>query len=173
LTDDLGIGQQLERALPYFDYVMPMVYPSHYNKGFAGLANPNSDPYKVVYTSMIEAVRRTVSTESSVKTIDGETIFKTEIVPATINPETGETIATSTKQVPSGLYTKESYSKLKMRPWLQDFDYGKDYTPADIQGQIQATYDAGLTSWIFWDPGNKYSALRQVLKNDTTTQVSQ
>src|SRR3990167_1232155 len=57
LTDDLGIGQILERALPYFDFVMPMVYPSHYNKGFEGLANPNSDPYKVVYRSMSEAVR--------------------------------------------------------------------------------------------------------------------
>ena len=28
-TDDLGIGQILERALPYFDYIDPMVYASH------------------------------------------------------------------------------------------------------------------------------------------------
>jgi len=26
-TDDMGIGQVLENALPYFDYVAPMVYP--------------------------------------------------------------------------------------------------------------------------------------------------
>src|SRR5690606_36393059 len=32
--DDLGIGQVLEKALPYFDYGAPMVYPSHYPAGF-------------------------------------------------------------------------------------------------------------------------------------------
>ncbi|MEK7068651.1 MAG: putative glycoside hydrolase, partial [Patescibacteria group bacterium] len=56
--DDLGIGQVLERALPYFDYVYPMVYPSHYNKGFAGLADPNSDVYAVVYESLVGAAAR-------------------------------------------------------------------------------------------------------------------
>lgn len=141
LTDDLGIGQQLERALPYFDYIMPMVYPSHYNKGFAGVKNPNSDPYTIVYTSMLESVRRTVATTTAVKTIEGQLIASTS--PA--------------------LYTKKAFPKTAMRPWLQDFDYGKDYTAEDIDAQIRATYDAGLTSWVFWDAGNKYSALRQYL----------
>ena len=141
LADDLGIGQQLERALPYFDYIMPMVYPSHYNKGFAGLKNPNSDPYLVVYTSMIEAVRRTVATSSAVHTIGSQPIASTS--PA--------------------LFTKLAYPKTAMRPWLQDFDYGKEYTPADIRAQIKATEDAGLNSWIFWDAGNKYSSLRLFL----------
>jgi len=142
LTDDLGIGQLLERALPYFDYIAPMVYPSHYNKGFAGLANPNSDPYKVVYTSMAEAVRR---------------------AKATTTPVAGfahTRIGTSTPAV----YEKPVYSPLKLRPWLQDFDYGKDYLPQDILDQTRATYDAGLTSWFFWDPANRYSNLRQVLE---------
>ena len=26
-----------------------------------------------------------------------------------------------------------------------------------IRAQIQATYDAGLTSWMMWDPSNKYT----------------
>lgn len=161
LTDDLGIGQVLERALPYFDYIAPMVYPSHYNKGFAGISNPNNDPYKVVYTSMVEAVRRAEARETSVKTLDGETIFKEEIVPAP------DTEATTTKKVATGLYTKEVHSRLKLRPWLQDFDYGKDYTPADIEAQIQATYDSGLTSWFFWDPANKYENVLTYLKTQS------
>ena len=163
LTDDLGIGQQLERTLPYFDYVAPMVYPSHYNKGFAGLANPNSDPYTVVFTSMKEAVRRALASETSVATLDGTPIFSEEVVPAT--PPTAESpgSATTTKKVATGLYTKNVHSKLKLRPWLQDFDYGKDYLPEDIAAQIQAAEDAGLTSWFFWDPANKYSNLRAVL----------
>jgi len=143
LTDDLGIGQQLERALPYFDYVAPMVYPSHYNKGFAGLGNPNSDPYKVVHTSMAEAVRRAIATTTSIASF----AYKR--------------IGTSTPAV----YEKPSYDPRKLRPWLQDFDYGKDYLPQDILDQTRATDDAGLTSWFFWDPANRYTSLRQVLSS--------
>lgn len=142
LTDDLGIGQQLERALPYFDYVAPMVYPSHYNKGFAGLSNPNSDPYKVVYTSMAEAARRAASTSTPV----------TALVHSRIGTST------------PAIYEKPVHSPLKLRPWLQDFDYGKDYLAEDILDQTRATYDAGLTSWFFWDPANRYTSLRQVLE---------
>ena len=163
LTDDLGIGQQLERALPYFDYIAPMVYPSHYNKGFAGLSNPNSDPYKVVYTSMAEAVRRVEASETSVQSIGSEPVMRDEVVPAHTDAN-GVFVATSTTRVASGLYTKPVFDKLKLRPWLQDFDYGKDYLPEDIRAQTRAAYDAGLTSWFFWDPANRYDSLRQVLQ---------
>lgn len=142
LTDDLGIGQQLERAFPYFDYIAPMVYPSHYNKGFAGLQNPSSDPYRVVHTSMVEAVRRAAATSTPIASF------------AHVR------IGTSTP----ALYEKPTYSPLKLRPWLQDFDYGKDYLPQDILAQTRAVYDAGLTSWFFWDPANRYSNLRAVLQ---------
>lgn len=151
LTDDLGIGQQLERALPYFDYIAPMVYPSHYNKGFAGLANPNSDTYKVVYTSMAEAVRRASATTTPIYSF------------------VHIRIGTSTPAV----YEKPVHDPLKLRPWLQDFDYGKDYTAADILAQTKATYDAGLTSWFFWDPANRYTSLRAVLKEQQHVSAEQ
>jgi len=162
LSDDLGIGQQLERALPYFDYVAPMVYPSHYNKGFAGLSNPNNDPYKVVNVSMVEAVRRALATQSTVKTLISTSIMEDKVTPAHTDSN-GVFVATTTQKVASGYYTKPVYDARKLRPWLQDFDYGKDYTKADIEAQINATYDAGLTSWFFWDPANKYSSLEQYL----------
>ncbi|MFQ5540956.1 MAG: putative glycoside hydrolase [Candidatus Paceibacteria bacterium] len=173
LTDDLGIGQQLERALPYFDYVAPMVYPSHYNKGFAGLADPNSDPYKVVYTSMAEAVRRALAPETVVATLDGEALYRDEVVPAITPTAESPGTATTTKQVATGYYTKPVYDKLKLRPWLQDFDYGKDYRLEDIEGQIHATYDAGLSSWFVWDPANRYENLRQYLSSATTSAVGE
>ena len=50
-----------------------------------------------------------------------------------------------------------SSSPLKLRPWLQDFDLGATYDAAKIRAQIQATYDAGLTSWMMWDSSNKYT----------------
>lgn len=56
--DDLGIGQVLERALPYFDAIAPMVYPSHYPKGFLGYENPAEYPYEIVRYAMQSAVTR-------------------------------------------------------------------------------------------------------------------
>jgi len=110
--DDLNIGQVLEYAEPYFDYLSPMVYPSHYPKGFNGYTNVNAHPYDIVKFSMDKAVSRLIAASSS----------------------------------PS-----------KMRPWLQDFDYPVTYTPDMVRTQIQATYDAGLNSWMMWDASNKYT----------------
>ncbi len=142
--DDLNIGQQLERAFAYFDYIAPMVYPSHYPKSFLGLGNPNSDPYRVVNYSLSEAVRRALATTTPI----GSFAYTR--------------IGTSTPAI----YEKPAYDPRKLRPWLQDFDYGKDYLPQDILDQTRATHDAGLTSWFFWDPANRYTNLRSVLQSE-------
>ncbi|OGG39291.1 hypothetical protein A2116_00820 [Candidatus Jorgensenbacteria bacterium GWA1_49_17] len=55
---DMGIGQIIEHAYESFDYVSPMVYPSHYVSGFIGLGNPADYPYEVVKYSMDTAVSR-------------------------------------------------------------------------------------------------------------------
>lgn len=110
--DDLNIGQVLERAAPYFDYIDPMVYPSHYPPTFQGFKNPAEHPYEVVLFAMKSGADR---------------------------------------------LRAASTSPLKLRPWLQDFDLGADYDAAKVKAQIKATYDAGLTSWLMWDPGNKYT----------------
>jgi hypothetical protein len=140
-TDDLGIGQVLERALPYFDRIYPMVYPSHYPNDFNGWKDPNAYTYDLMKYVVEAAVRRTVAATTTVPGF------------------THTAIASTSPQ----LYEKPVYEKGKIVPWLQDFDYPVDYTPAMVRNQIQATYDAGLTSYIFWDAGNKYSSLRQVL----------
>jgi len=57
-TDDLGIGQVLENALLYFDFVAPMVYPSHYPATWNGFRNPAEYPYEVIKISMGRAVER-------------------------------------------------------------------------------------------------------------------
>lgn len=63
--DDLNIGQVLERAEPYFDYISPMVYPSHYPKNYNGFANPATKPYEVIKLAMDTASKRLVSASSS------------------------------------------------------------------------------------------------------------
>ena len=63
--DDLGIGQVLENALPFFDYVAPMVYPSHFPAGFIGIKNPAAEPYKVIHYSMGQALEKVRLASSS------------------------------------------------------------------------------------------------------------
>ena len=111
-NDDLGIGQVLEKALPHFDYVAPMVYPSHFGSGWNGYKNPADHPYDVVNFTMKSAV--------------------TKATTLGISPD-------------------------KIRPWLQDFNLGAKYTKDMVRAQIKATNDAGLDSWMLWDPKNIYT----------------
>ncbi|MEW5907947.1 MAG: putative glycoside hydrolase [Patescibacteria group bacterium] len=111
-TDDLNIGQVLEKTIPYFDYICPMVYPSHYPPTYDGYKNPALHPYEIISHALASSSQRLI-------------------------------IASST---PS-----------KLRPWLQDFDLGADYTAETVRKEKQAVYDAGLTSWLMWDPANEYT----------------
>lgn len=157
-TDDLNIGQVLEKAAQHFDYVAPMVYPSHYPPNFNGWANPNEHVYGVVKFSMDEAVKRFLATTTVVALAGVEPIAST--------PQSGADSAagqaTTSQPVVSKLsgpllYPKGSWDIQKLRPWLQDFDYGGNYDIPEVKAQIQATYDAGLTSWMLWAPSNRYT----------------
>ena len=57
-TDDLGIGQILEKIAPDVDYICPMIYPSQYPAGFRGFKNPAKAPYQIVKISLDSAVKR-------------------------------------------------------------------------------------------------------------------
>ena len=57
--DDMGIGQVWEKALPYFDFLCPMVYPSHYPPGHMGYKNPASFPYEVINQALKGAIAKT------------------------------------------------------------------------------------------------------------------
>lgn len=52
---DMNIGQRLVNALPYFDYICPMVYPSHYPPNFEGFANPAAHPYEIISRNLNKA----------------------------------------------------------------------------------------------------------------------
>jgi len=111
-SDDMGIGQVWEKAYPYFDYLDPMIYPSHYAPGYDNYKNPAQYPSQVITRALAGAIKKT-------KAINGD-----------VN---------------------------KIRPWLQDFNLGAVYTAAMVKDQTKATYDQGLTSWLMWDPANKYT----------------
>jgi len=120
--DDMGIGQTIEGAAPYFDFIAPMVYPSHYYPGFLQLKNPAAHPYEVVKYALDEGVKKLIAASST---------------PALL------------------------------RPWLQDFSLGgTTYSAEMVRAQIEATYDAGISSWMLWDPSNRYTSGALLLNSE-------
>ena len=125
-TGDIGVGQILENVYESFDFVCPMVYPSHYYSGTLGYKNPADHPYEIVKYSIDKAIARLITLEKS----------------------TDLSSATSTK------------INSKLRPWLQDFDLGADYTPEMVKAQIQATSDSlgdKYSGYMMWNPSNVYT----------------
>lgn len=114
------LGQDLHKALQYFDYVAPMVYPSHYAPGTFGFTNPAANPGAVIREAMKGAI----------------------VIADEVASSTGQ--ATSTVRG-------------KLRPWYQDFDMGATYTVEMVRAQIDEGERLGITSWMLWDPSNKYT----------------
>jgi len=58
VSNDMGIGQLWEKIVPHFDYISPMVYPSHYPSGYANLKNPAQYPGEVITKSLSAAIAK-------------------------------------------------------------------------------------------------------------------
>ena len=109
-----GIGQSFEDTLKPFDYVAPMIYPSHYNPAFLGLKNAAANPYAVIRYSMDMAFKR--AGEYQKKLLAAQT-------------------SSSTSPMPSP-------SLAQSRPWLQDFNLGATYDAEKVRAQITAVDDS-------------------------------
>lgn len=133
-SDDLGIGQLLPDAVENFDYISPMVYPSHYSNGNFGFDNPADYPYEVIYKTIIEGL---------------DSLARQKLGEAADENAVNEYLASV---------------KPKIRPWIQVFDMGARYDGVKIKAQIKAVYDAGLTGWLMWDPNNRYKDVREAVE---------
>ncbi|MFI5205327.1 MAG: putative glycoside hydrolase [Candidatus Paceibacterales bacterium] len=139
-NDDLGIGQVIENAYKYFDYVSPMVYPSHYAPGTRGYKNPANYPYEIISYSMSSALARL----SDKKVSAASSTANTNTVDASSSPYIA-----------------------KLRPWLQVFDLGAVYDKIMVQKEVNAVEDTlakgsgeFYAGYLFWDPSNNYKALQ-------------
>ncbi len=54
LRPEASIGQKSQDAAEYFNFIMPMVYPSHWASGTFGIKDPGRASYEVVYKSLSE-----------------------------------------------------------------------------------------------------------------------
>jgi hypothetical protein len=126
-TDDLGIGQVLEDGLEHFDFVSPMVYPSHYPPDFNGWKNPNTKPYELIHYTLSKAVSRVIAMNS---------------------PATSTTSATSTEV--------KNIQQIRPWLQDFSFG-GITYTADMVRAQIKATNDVGLNGWLLWNASNVYT----------------
>lgn len=131
--DDLGVGQIIEDAFENFDYICPMVYPSHYASGFLGYENPAQYPYEVVKYSMESANRRLVQYKEGIKES---------------NNDGGE--------------ANNRGISAKLRPWLQDFNMGAVYDQDMVKAEINASFQAlgqDYSGFMLWNASNIYHDL--------------
>jgi len=153
--NDVTIGQRLEPMLLAYDYISPMVYPSHYPMGFLNLSgHPDLHPYEVVNRAQQTAQERMI-------------VLQTRLLGAR------QATTTAALQDILGTYTEHKNTNIQdvrvgaLRPWLQDFTCtwcqgSKPYGAAEVQAQIQATNDAGQQGWMLWDAGNRYRGYREI-----------
>ena len=66
-TTDMGIGQFWEDLVDAADVVLPMVYPSHYQRGAYGFARPNFEPYGIVKKALEYGIRRSAPIPGAAK----------------------------------------------------------------------------------------------------------
>jgi hypothetical protein len=104
------VGQDVAAIAMHTDYVAPMLYPSHWNRGEYGVADPNREPYDIVKASLAD--------------------FVLAVAP------TGRPLV----------------------PWLQDFtENGVPYSDAQVEDQIRAANELGVSSWLLWNPDTQYT----------------
>ncbi|MFC4126367.1 putative glycoside hydrolase [Nocardia rhizosphaerae] len=60
------IAQDIPRMARNVDFVAPMLYPSHWNSGEYGVADPNGQPYDIIFRSLQDFATSTAGTTAQV-----------------------------------------------------------------------------------------------------------
>ena len=131
---DVGIGQNIDDAYHYFDVIAPMVYPSHYQKGFNGLANPADHPYDVVYKSMAEAnlrLNKYIAAADNSTSTEKYLVKKPQLRPWLQDFDLGAT-----------------YDAAKVRAQINATYAAATGTSMGLPAQA---------GWMLWDPTNNYT----------------
>ena len=145
-SNDLGIGQIIEDAYAYFDYVCPMVYPSHYANMFLGYKNPANYPYEVVKYSMQSALQKIKN-------------WKLEI-------GNSSAISKSPKLRPwlQDFDLGADYDAEKVKKQIQavyDSAFGRTESAFGETKSASSTPEL-ISGWMLWNPSNVYT--REALK---------
>lgn len=156
--NDVGIGQKIEDAFDYFDYISPMVYPSHYSPNFLGFKNPAEHPYEVIKYTLEQALARQAEYNSAPA--------RKSLTPGDKSGfgyfSVAGIVSSSLKDWVGIIKAVQPQVKIqaKFRPWLQDFNLGADYTADMVKQEIKATTDVlgnDFVGYMLWNPSNTYT----------------
>lgn len=145
-VDLFQIWQNLESFLLHFDYVLPMIYPSHYSAGYLWAQIPDDIWYEIFKDSLTKAISRVDDlNENIVKSTNSWTTLKIKDI---FEPNVD-------------LETLWEISKNKIRPWLQWFTctrckWAQPYNRTKFREQIRAINDVWLNSRIVWNSASNY-----------------
>jgi len=132
-----GVGQSLEDAAEFFDYISPMLYPSHFYGGFEAKEDFERGLPALYFPYEAEDISQVVSNHPY------EVIFRSILSASD--------------------YLLELGLDAQIRPWLQDFSLRVDtergiyYDAEKVKAQIRAAEDAGASGWLLWNPANIYT----------------
>ncbi len=121
------LGQDLGDALKYFDYVAPMVYPSHFYKGTAGYDNPAAHPGPIITYSMGGARDIAYAVASSTGQSTSSLILKLRPWYQDFDMGATYTAEMVRAQISAG-------EKLGINSWML-WDPSNKYTPAALKAQ--------------------------------------
>ena len=158
---DSTIGQNLADIGNSFDYVSFMVYPSHYYNGLTlppepeqklegvafSFADARTHPDVVVYRSLLYA----------------RDFLEGKITLGAKKSEKKKSVGTSSPQVAEKHITPVPLSRVKFRPWLEDFFHEQDriakrpYGAQKVRMQIDGAEKSEDHGWLLWNASNVYT----------------
>ena len=159
-SNGLGIGQILEDSFGYFDYVCPMVYPSHFSHGFLGHYNPADYPYEVIKYSMDSAFKELSYFEDSIKSSITSSSVCSTYTTSSVASNIYFTSSSSSSSLNNSYRNISNRRQTQLRPWLQYFDLGAVYDRKMIQSEIKAVEDSAQNhfyGFMLWNPNNIYT----------------
>jgi hypothetical protein len=157
---DVGIGQRLEDIGDNFDYVSFMVYPSHYYSGLYLSADPIHNLPAVNYNINQARMNPDVVVYRSLQ-------FARDFLNGLISTSTFSyivpNVSTSSKDSIENIIEPKPRSKVRIRPWLEDFYHEADAAAGRPAGakkvrlQIDAAEHADNAGWLLWNAANVYT----------------
>jgi hypothetical protein len=162
--EELSIGQRLEDFWGNFDYLSPMVYPSHYYRGFSSAAD-HARGYDAVFFTRDEArAHPDVVVERSL--ISARDYFSPF---SNADALFGFPLDKASSPHPPFSPPPAPFLGLRIRPWLEDFYHREDrfasrpYGVKKMRLQIDAAERVVPYGWMLWNAANVYTeeALRE------------
>ncbi len=124
-VDIKTLGQDMHSALETFDYVSPMVYPSHFYKGTAGYDNPAAHPGEIIAYSMAAGIK--IADEVASSTGQATSTIRAKYRPFYQDFDMG---ATYTAEMVRAQIT--AGEKLGIHSWML-WDPANKYTPSALK----------------------------------------